>query len=573
MPWLSNAAALFLVLFLALLICSPAVARDCSSSQDEASLSPIVPSVPPGDVFSQSDGFATITTLPPQILTDPAVPGYLEPTDVLLCVRSRGRGGRGGTDDGNALEVHDALKPTMCKAWELGGGPVELQLFDVWEGSCSYDVWAEYRLGQGSVEDSKGFQSPRSGHWTKSCSKVFSFTFKKTYRRMSVSAVGGAAGASHETANEGAGMTMTAYPANYLYSRGQVSITRFKYGSIMTLSSDMYVGAYVRSLGEWEDCILSLLTAFVRCGDTVWEGGSHIGTHTVPLAMLAAKVHAFEVHPRTRNLLSSNLLLNDVDEKVVVHNFGLGDKDDDGKKVYLGDGCKADVHGEECSAELKGNTGGFSIAGQAHVSERRKEEGEGGGGIKVNLKSFDSAWEEGTIDGGCPRVIKTDLEGMDLRALRGASNVIDSCTPLIYMEAYSPLRESWKGVEEYLVKKKGYSCYYDNFKTAPSDWSSHFDARDRAVFKLGRELTAQEEGQVHSTTTRSGALSFNWICGIIGHDLEVLQGLESEGRIRKVLNAEHDSLYWGPDCVEISSRLLEEGYFDVVVGGKRRSIC
>ena len=48
-------------------------------------------------------------------------------------------------------------------------------------------------------------------------------------------------------------------PPNFMYLSENFAITRSKYGKMATLLDDAYVGQYIRSIGEWEDCIVSLL--------------------------------------------------------------------------------------------------------------------------------------------------------------------------------------------------------------------------------------------------------------------------------------------------------------------------
>jgi hypothetical protein len=202
--------------------------------------------------------------------------------------------------------------------------PVKLEIFDISDGELSYFVWTEW-----TTTEEKG------DGWNVGCASTFKFNFRKTDVETSLTR---RVSADQSKAEE----APVQYPKNFLYHRSNVVVSKAKYGEFATLLDDQYVGQYIREVGEWEDCVVSLLSLFFREGDVVWEGGSHIGTHTVPLARLVGgtgRVHTFEAHPKTRSIMQFNLLITGVFDSVTVHGLGLGDKGDDGKHILLGDGC------------------------------------------------------------------------------------------------------------------------------------------------------------------------------------------------------------------------------------------
>ena len=73
------------------------------------------------------------------------------------------------------------------------------------------------------------------------------------------------------------------------YENGVV-ITRGRYGLAATDDLDEWVGESLRSLGEWEQPIMDVASLVLRPGDTVWEGGAHIGSHTIAFARLIGEV-------------------------------------------------------------------------------------------------------------------------------------------------------------------------------------------------------------------------------------------------------------------------------------------
>ena len=101
-----------------------------------------------------------------------------------------------------------------------------------------------------------------------------------------------------------------------------------------------------------------MISEILRPGDTVWEGGAHVGAHTIALAALVAPaappatetvsaaaaaaaaaaaqghVHAWEPHPLSRALLGAALALNGlVPRAVTVHEEALGAVEDHGRRI------------------------------------------------------------------------------------------------------------------------------------------------------------------------------------------------------------------------------------------------
>ena len=80
----------------------------------------------------------------------------------------------------------------------------------------------------------------------------------------------------------------------------------------------------IRQGNKWEPFLHDVFEQYITKDSVVLEGGSHIGTHTIRLAQLAGKVHAFEPLLESWKLLSENLKLNDI-QNVETHTAGLSD--------------------------------------------------------------------------------------------------------------------------------------------------------------------------------------------------------------------------------------------------------
>ena len=131
--------------------------------------------------------------------------------------------------------------------------------------------------------------------------------------------------------------------------------------------------------------------------------GANIGNHALFFADQFDLVHAFEPHPRTAKILTLNAELSG---NIRVHPFGLSDQE-------------AVIQ----AAAIPGNVATTQI-GRSDSSEES---------VELNIKPLDMVSEIAdlnTID-----LIKIDVEGHELEALRGAEQTIRNCQPIIISEA------------------------------------------------------------------------------------------------------------------------------------------
>lgn len=152
---------------------------------------------------------------------------------------------------------------------------------------------------------------------------------------------------------------------------------------------------YVRELREHgrEQTFVRLLAEAVPAGGTVLEGGAHLGFVTVHAARAAGpagRVVVFEPNAAVLEVLRENLLANGVAERVEVRTLALGERPERSRFYASGETSSLfeAVAGAEC--------------------------------VEVEVVRGDDA-VEGQVD-----VIKLDIEGGELRALRGMERLVAS---------------------------------------------------------------------------------------------------------------------------------------------------
>ena len=175
-------------------------------------------------------------------------------------------------------------------------------------------------------------------------------------------------------------------------------------GPILYNRHDMYVGASIRKYSEFSEGETELFRQLIGPGALVVEGGANIGAHTVSLSrMVGAQgiVLAFEPQRIVFQTLCANLALNSC-ANVRAFQFGLGSESGEITVPFLDPGVPA-------------NFGGLSLL-EAEIGE------------PVRLATID---EFGLT--AC-QMIKLDVEGMEVEALKGAARTIAAYRPLMYVE-------------------------------------------------------------------------------------------------------------------------------------------
>jgi FkbM family methyltransferase len=189
-----------------------------------------------------------------------------------------------------------------------------------------------------------------------------------------------------------------------------VEISQYKYGRMMYLPHDIYIGRMLRDYGEYSEGEVSLFREIVRPGDIVIEAGANIGCHTVPLAQMVGPsglVFAFEPQLKLYLMLCGNIALNDLDN-VNPLNAAVGMTE--GVLVVP----KLDYN-------LTNNFAGLSLSSQGEGRRVRMVS------LDVMAKSFPSL-----------RLLKADVEGMEYQVLSGAQKLIARTRPFIYVENDRP---------------------------------------------------------------------------------------------------------------------------------------
>lgn len=184
--------------------------------------------------------------------------------------------------------------------------------------------------------------------------------------------------------------------------------------------------------GWYEESFLEHIRRRDREGVYV-DAGAHLGTHTAWFAMLCPSTHVHAIEPVTRfaDQLDRVVEANALAERVTVHRVGLSDQP----------GTATNYLSPEHQT-------GFDPAGAP----------------KPRDETFPVTTLDELVDGPVA-VIKIDVEGMEDRVLRGASRILATYQPSVYVEAVN--RDKLRGIV-HVLRPFGYRPTGRVFNSTPT---------------------------------------------------------------------------------------------------------
>lgn len=183
--------------------------------------------------------------------------------------------------------------------------------------------------------------------------------------------------------------------------------TDTRYGRMLYLTQDQYIGASLAHYGEYSAGEVERLVALIEPGDVVIDVGANVGALTVPLARKVGPrgaVFAFEPQPFVFYVLCGNLALNGLEWA-------------NAQRQILG----AEPGVTQIAAieyRIPGNFGAYAVP-----------QAEANGIIPTAVGPLD-AWRLNRCD-----LIKIDVEGMEKLVVRGAYDTIRRHRPVLWIEA------------------------------------------------------------------------------------------------------------------------------------------
>lgn len=192
------------------------------------------------------------------------------------------------------------------------------------------------------------------------------------------------------------------------------------FGQILICENDTYIRDSIEATGYWEMAEVEVFHTILRkrkntnIHPVFLDGGSNIGTHSIALSKLFKsniEIHSFEVQKMLHTISLMNFKLNKI-KNITLYNLAISDKT--GETIFFE---KPDYHAEN-------NFGGLEL-NPTKTSDNQDMKTDGRECVETS-----------TIDEFAFNVdlIKLDIEGMEDKAIKGASETISRSRPAVCCE-------------------------------------------------------------------------------------------------------------------------------------------
>lgn len=237
--------------------------------------------------------------------------------------------------------------------------------------------------------------------------------------------------------------------------------TQARHGVMRYPAHDLFVGRNLEIFGEWCEAEAEICSGLLRLGQVVVEAGSNLGSHTLALAQAVGPtgcVHAFEPQPFIHELLSWNVQANHLSH-VTIHQACVGS-------------AAGEVSVPDVDYQNPGNFGGIALSDV--------------GGHRVPIITIDS------MELPSLRLLKADVEGMELEVLQGAAETIMRCRPILYLK--NDRKDRSEALIRY-IQSLGYRLWWhtpmmfnpNNFRGNPSTEFARFASFNMLCIPAERE--------------------------------------------------------------------------------------
>lgn len=196
------------------------------------------------------------------------------------------------------------------------------------------------------------------------------------------------------------------------------------YGKFKCFKGDKIICESIQKNKSWEPELLEILKQNYKQNTNFLDIGSNYGCHTIGIANEIkknngnGKIYSFEIQPEIINLFKENIELNNLQDYIIINEFGLGDKNEN-KEFIISNNYDYDL-----------NPGSASLNNKDKNDKNKKE--------TITIKKLDDL----NIDN--ISLIKIDVEGYELQALEGGIKTISKHKPTIIIEIWNNNFDEYK---------------------------------------------------------------------------------------------------------------------------------
>ena len=192
---------------------------------------------------------------------------------------------------------------------------------------------------------------------------------------------------------------------------------------------DLIQNIQLSTYSFFEQDILQGIDNYLDKNSVILDLGANVGNHTVYWGKITKvkRIYSFEPVKATFKILSKNIEINNLTDRVNIYNIGLGDKDSKGsiKGLY-------NVNASTIADSIGSLSINESIDGDIDIKK---------------LDTYNEIIEEEKID-----FVKIDVEGYEKKLLLGAVGFFKKHKPVIFIESF-PGTDNYDFVKEYFQNR------------------------------------------------------------------------------------------------------------------------
>ena len=188
-----------------------------------------------------------------------------------------------------------------------------------------------------------------------------------------------------------------------------IELVETMYGTFYCLEGDL-ISNQLKKFSAHTRNELSMLRNFIDSGDNIIDIGAHIGTFSIPFARFSSgqgKIFSIEGNPCNYDLLVRNIKENDLENVILTKCHVVGSKGEKYRMVL----------------PEKRNSGGCYFIQDPNSSENL-----------IDTEFEIEEWIKTHYTNLKINLIKIDIEGAEVKALRSCNNIIRKNLPIIYVE-------------------------------------------------------------------------------------------------------------------------------------------
>ena len=191
-----------------------------------------------------------------------------------------------------------------------------------------------------------------------------------------------------------------------------------KHGNFHILSNDQYISNSLKLYGEWSELEVDLYNSLLKKNDNVIEVGSHIGSHSIPLANIISdgKLYCFEPQNLIYNILKKNIKNNAI-KNTYAYNYAISDYSN-----------KIKLKNIDFSRYQTFNSGGVNFEDLEQSLNNFQLTNEVS---EIEVITLDKFFEKRSNK---INFIKIDAEGNEYKIFKGGKNILCQDLPMLFWE-------------------------------------------------------------------------------------------------------------------------------------------